>query len=165
MRHLFLPVLGITLAAACNAPAPPPPAAAAPDTAAVRAAMEPVIANYRAAILAGDAVALNALYTDNAAVVISGVPTRIGRPAILTADSTDFAMTKVSEWNATTNSTADFGGGRAAQTGTWTDVSADKKGAKGARWGRWVTGLTKGDDGAWKISYLMAMIDSAKAVK
>ena len=165
MRSFFLAVASASVVAACAAPAPAPPAAAATDSAAVRAALEPYGVSYKAAVLAGDAAAVGALYTENAVVELSDTPTLVGRAAIMKNDSTTMAAVKFTDWNAPVNSTADFGGGRAAQTGTFAAMLADKKGAKMAQAGRWVAGFMKGDDGQWRINYLMAMTDSMKPVK
>lgn len=163
LRRLLVTMLAVSFVSAC-APKEEQAAAAAPaappDTAALSAEIAPLIASYRTAILAGDAAALNALYTENAVVELTGIPTMIGRKAIMTADSTNFAMGKPTEWNATVRSTVALGNGGAAQTGSWSDAMPAAKGKNSRRDGRWITGLMKGEDGKWRINYLMAMTDS-----
>ena len=165
MRLHHFALASSLLFAACTAPAPATPAAVAPDTDAMRVALDPFGASYKAATLAGDAAALNALYTDNAVVELSNQPTAVGRAAILKADSAQFATIKFSDWNINIRGTTDLGGGRAAQSGTFWSKFADKKGAKMSQYGRWVAGFMKGDDAKWRINYLMGMTDSLKPTK
>jgi uncharacterized protein (TIGR02246 family) len=163
MRRLLLPsfVAALVLAACAKEREEAAPAAAAPpDTAALRAELAPLADAYRNAILAGDAKALNALYTDDATVEIDGAPTVTGRAAIMAADSASFAMGKPSEWTSTVRSTAALGNGNVAQTGSWNDASPAPGGKTMRRVGRWVASMTKGSDGQWRIGYVMAMIDS-----
>lgn len=162
LRRLLVSMLVVSVASAC-APKEEPAAstpAAAPDTAALRAEIAPLGDAYRAAILAGDAAALNALYTDNAVVELTGIPTLMGRAAIMTADSTNFAMGKPSEWSSTVRSTVALGNGNVAQTGSWSDAMPVAGGKTARRAGRWIAGIMKGDDGKWRINYLMGMTDS-----
>ena len=135
-------------------------AAAAPDTAALRVELAATIDAYRVAALAGDAAALNALYTDDATVEITAVPTLTGRAAIMSADSANFAAGKPTEWSATVRSLVPIGGGAVAQTGSWSDGTPAAGGKMVRRVGRWISSSQKGDDGKWRINYLMAMIDS-----
>jgi uncharacterized protein (TIGR02246 family) len=162
LRRLLVSMLAVSLVSAC-APKEEPDAstpAAAPDTAALRAEIAPLGDAYRAAVLAGDAAALNALYTDNAVVELTGIPTLVGRGAIMTADSTNFAMGKPTEWNSTVRSTVALGNGNVAQTGSWSDAMPAAGGKTARRDGRWIAGIMKGDDGKWRINYLMGMTDS-----
>lgn len=139
--------------------------ATAPDTAALRAELAPLIDSYRTAILAGDAAALNALYTDDATVELTAVPTLIGRAAIMTADSAAFAAGKPTEWSATVRSTVPIGNGSVAQTGSWADATPVGGGKVMRRAGRWISASQKGTDGKWRISYLMGMTDSTTTGK
>ncbi len=164
LRRVLLSIAAVTLVSAC-APTEEPAAAAAaapaaPDTAAMRAEIVPLGDAYRAAILAGDAAALNALYTDDATIELTGIPTMIGRAAIMTNDSTTFTMGKPSEWNSTVRSTVALGPGAAAQTGSWSDAAPAAGGKTARRAGRWIAAINKGEDGKWRISYLMGMTDS-----
>ena len=162
LRRLLVSMLAVSLVSACapKEEAPPSTAAAAPDTAALRAEIAPVGEAYRAAILAGDAAALNALYTDNAVVELTGIPTMVGRAAIMNRDSTNFAMGKPTEWNSTVRSTISLGNGNVAQTGSWSDAMPAAGGKTARRDGRWIAGIMKGEDGKWRINYLMGMTDS-----
>lgn len=162
LRRLLFSMMAVTLVSAC-APKEEPAAsvpAAAPDTAALRAEIAPLGEAYRAAIIAGDAAALNALYTDNATVELTGIPTLIGRAAIMTADSMNFTMGKPTDWNSTVRSTVALGNGGVAQTGSWSDAMPAAGGKTTRRDGRWIAGLAKGEDGKWRINYLMGMTDS-----
>ena len=162
LRRLLVSMLAVSLVIAC-APKEEPAAstpAAAPDTAALRAEIAPLSEAYRAAILAGDAATLNALYTDNAVVELTAIPTMVGRGAIMTADSTNFAMGKPTEWSSTVRSTVALGNGNVAQTGSFSDARPAAKGKTTRRDGRWIAGIMKGDDGKWRINYLMGMTDS-----
>lgn len=163
LRRLMVSMLAVSLVSACapkEEPAAAATAAAAPDTAALRAEIAPLGDAYRAAVLAGDAATLNALYTDNAVVELTGIPTLMGRAAIMTADSTNFAMGKPSEWTSTVRSTVALSPGNVAQTGSWSDAMPAAGGKTARRDGRWIAGIRKGDDGKWRINYLMGMTDS-----
>ncbi len=160
MLRRFLPaLLAVATLAACTPKEQPAVAAVAPDTTALAAEIAPFGEAYRAAILAGDAAALNALYTDAAVVELTGVPTLVGRAAIMSRDSATFAMGKPSEWMSTVRNTAFLSEGRVAQTGTWADATV-VRGKTMRRAGRWIAGLNKEADGSWKINYLMGMTDS-----
>ena len=78
----------------------------------------------------------------------------------MTAASTNFAMGKPSEWSSTVRSTVALGNGNVEQTGSWSDAMPAVKGKTTRRDGRWIAGVTKGDDGKWRINYLMGMTDS-----
>lgn len=161
MLRRFLPaLLTVATLTACAPKQEAAVPAVAPDTAALRAEIAPLGEAYRAAILAGDAAALNALYTDAAVVELTGVPTMIGRAAIMAADSAAFAMGKPSEWTSSVRSTAFLSEGRVAQTGTWSDAAVVGGGKTMRRVGRWVAGINKEADGKWRINYLMGMTDS-----
>lgn len=167
MRRTFLVPLAATVVIACAGETSTTDAAAttaAPDTAALRAELAPLVESYGKAILAGDAAALNALYTDDAVVEITAVPTLTGRAAILAADSANFASGKTTEWNVTVRSTVPIGDSAVAQTGSWTDA-AIMGGKTVRRAGRWLTSSRKGADGTWRVNYLMAMVDSTTTGK
>jgi len=165
MRRRFLPaLLAIVTLAACAPKEEAAIPAVAPDTAALRVEIAPLTEAYGAAILAGDAAALNALYTDAAVVELTGVPTMIGRAAIMSRDSASLAMGKPSEWTYTVRSTSSLSEGRVAQTGTWGDAAV-VGGKTMRRAGRWVAGVNKEADGKWRINYLMGMTDSTYADK
>lgn len=162
MRWTFPATLGLAVLLACSGEVAKDDAAAAPappDTAALRVELASLTDAYGAAVLAGDAAALNALYTDDATVEITAVPTLTGRAAIMSADSASFAQGKPSEWSATVRSTVPIGNGNVAQTGSWSDATP-MGGKTVRRAGRWISAAQKGTDGKWRISYLMAMIDS-----
>jgi len=160
MLPRFLPALLTVVAlAACAPKEQPAVATVAPDTAALRAEIAPMGEAYRAAVLAGDAAALNALYTDAAVVELTGVPTLVGRAAIMSRDSATFAMGKPSSWTSAVRTTAQLSEGRVAQTGTWSDATI-VGGKTMRRDGRWIAGINKEADGTWKINYLMGMTDS-----
>lgn len=166
MRRRFLPaLLAIATLAACAPKEEAAVAAVAPDTAALAAEIAPLGAGYRAAILAGDAAALNAFYTDAAVVELTGVPTLVGRAAIMSRDSATFAMGKPSEWTSTVRNTAFLSEGRVAQTGTWSDAAVVGGGKTMRRAGRWIAGINKEADGKWRINYLMGMTDSTMTDK
>lgn len=160
MLRRFLPaLLTVATLAACAPKEEAAVPAVAPDTAALAAEIAPLGEAYRAAILAGDAAALNAFYTDAAVVELTGVPTLVGRAAIMSRDSATFAMGKPSEHTSTVRSTAFLSEGRVAQTGTWADAAV-VGGKTMRRAGRWIAGVNKEADGKWRINYLMAMTDS-----
>lgn len=160
MLPRFLPALLTVVAlAACATREQPAAATVAPDTAALRVEIAPMGEAYRAAVLAGDAAALNALYTDGAVVELTGVPTLVGRAAIMSRDSATFAMGKPSEWTSTVRTTAFLSEGHVAQTGTWSDATV-VGGKRIRRAGRWIAGINKEANGQWKINYLMGMTDS-----
>jgi len=162
MRFPLSVILAVTLVSACATKEEPAASAAvvAPDTAALRAEIAPLGEAYRSAILAGDAAVLNALYTDDAVVELTGIPTLVGRAAIMNRDSTTFAMGKPAEWNSTVRSTVALGNGNVAQTGSWSDAMPAAGGKTTRRDGRWIAGIRKGEDGKWRINYLMGMTDS-----
>lgn len=164
MRKLFQMALATAMVLACAKTEATSDAAgaaaAAPDTAALRVELKTQVDAYGAAVLAGDAAALNAMYTDDATVEITAVPTLIGRAAIMAADSANFAAGKPTEWAATVRTVVPIGGGAVAQTGSWSDGTPAPGGKMVRRAGRWVSSSQKGEDGKWRINYLMAMIDS-----
>jgi ketosteroid isomerase-like protein len=166
IRRLLPVFLAVGAIAACT---PTDKAAVAtatkPDTAALSAELAVILPAYKGAILAGDAVALNALYTDSAVVELTGIPTLVGRAAIMTTDSAQFSKGKPAEWNSTVRSTVSLGPTSAAQTGSWSDMAVVKGGMKMRRAGRWIAALQKGTDGKWRINYLMAMTDSTTTSK
>jgi len=165
MHRRFLPaLLAIVTLAACAPKEEAAMPAVAPDTAALAAEIAPLGEAYRAAILAGDAAALNANYTDAAVVELTGVPTLMGRAAIMSRDSAAFAMGKPSEWTSAVRSTSYLSEGRVAQTGVWADAAV-VGGKTMRRAGRWVAGINKEADGKWRINYLMGMTDSTYAGK
>lgn len=161
VRRLVPALLALTLLAACEAAPEAAPPAVAPDTAALRAELVPLGEAYGAAMLAGDAKALNEFYTDDATVQTTGIPTMIGRAAIMTGDSTAFAAGRPTEWVSTVRTTVPLGPGAVAQTGSWTDATPVAGGNVMRRAGRWVVAVNKGTDGKWRINYLMAMVDSS----
>jgi hypothetical protein len=136
----LLPVLSVVGAIAACAPGDKAAVTtdAKPDIAAISAELASITPAYKAAVLAGDAKALNALYTDGAVVELTGVPTEIGRAAIMTSDSAQFSKGKPAEWNSTVRSTVPLGAAGAAQTGSWFDMTVVKGGMKMHRAGRWI---------------------------
>ena len=161
---LILPLAVLALGAACQPKPAAAPAAAAVDTAAAQAAIAATRSKYSAQQIAGDATGVAALFDENAALDVYGVPRTVGRANIETALKGMYGMRKfsVSDINpiTTTVRTNDDG----SEIGTYHDMY-DEKGAKTHEWGRYVVGLAKGTDGVWRLTYLMAFPDSIKVEK
>jgi len=155
----------LLLAAACAQPAPQQ-AAAAPvvDTAAAKAGMAALRNRYIAGQTAGDASAVAALYTGDAAVDIYGLPRLRGRASIEAAFKGDYAARKYTMTEIMPTETSVRTGADGSEIGTYHDMH-DAKGKVDHEWGRYLVGMSRGDDGQWRLSYLMAFPDSIKAEK
>ena len=165
MRHTaMLSMAAVALLAACAPKGSAPAAAAAVDTAAVKLGIDSTRAKYGALQLAGDAPGVAALYDENAALDIFGVPRTMGRANIETALKALYAMRKFSVSDITPGQTNVRTNNDGSETGTYHDMY-EEKGAKTHEWGRYVVGLGKGADGVWRLSYAMAFPDSIKVEK
>jgi len=114
--------------------------------------------------VAGDASSVAALYTDDATLDAYGAPRSHGRAAIEAGLKAEYGMRKFTLSEATPVATTVRTNTDGSEIGTYHDMF-DAGGKKNHEWGRYVVGFTKGTDGKWRLTYLMAFPDSTKTDK
>jgi uncharacterized protein (TIGR02246 family) len=134
------------------------PAVPTHDRAADMAAIGQVRDGFAAAFKAGDAAAIAALYTADAAAMTEGQPTATGPQAIEAMNKATFDTLSAQEISITPGKT-EIDGDMAAEWGT-TTVTATPKGGSAPMTtnGRYVVILKRQADGTWK---LLADIDNS----
>ncbi len=143
-------VLAIAVAVGLSACTPPAPAPA-PDTSAEDlAAINAVRDAWAAAFAAGDAAALAALYTNDAARMNPGEPTVSGPAAIQAGFEQMFSEATAS--NDIRPEMTDVSGDWGFDSGTYTSTVTPKAGGEAmTESGRYLVVLRKQADGSWKI--------------
>jgi len=155
-RFLTLVTVGFTVAVAT------PAVGQAPDTATVRAALTQLASKFTTASLAGDAVAIAALFTDDARAEFAGFPSAAGRAAIQSTYETLFKATKLKVWEAVIQGVNSPSADVASAGGTVHEFG-DMNGKPYHGWWRWAAAYRKGPDGQYRVSFLMAFPDSTKS--
>lgn len=162
MTGLRLMLAGLVAFAACNAPAVETAAAPpAPDTAAVRTEIQALLDRTEASYLAGDAAAVAATYADSAIAEFQGFPTAIGRPAIESSYAQYFAANRLKVAEMTIGSVSPTSPATATTLGAYHSFG-ESAGKPVHQWWRYLAAYEKGADGQWKISYIMAFVDSSR---
>ena len=148
MRHHQLLLVTLIASAAVSACAPPPPPA--PDTAAVRTAIEAANAAFIAAATKGDAAQMTAGYDANGMVLGPGGPAATGSAEIakLMGGMLDAATMK--DFTLTTGDVIVMGD-YAIETGTYAMVVTPKNGKDTPDNGKYVVVWKKQADGSWKM--------------
>ena len=131
--------------------------AAAPDTAAIRAALNAATTKMNAAYLAGDAAAVAALFTEEARAEYAGFPSAKGRAAIQATYEGYFKANKLTVAETTIRAVGALNENLVTAGGTYHSFGNGKP--KHAWW-RWAAAYVKGADGEYRISYIMAFPDS-----
>jgi len=148
MRHRQLLLVTLVASAAVAACAPPPPPA--PDTAAVRTAIDAANAAFVAAAEKGDAAQMTAGYDANAIALGPGGPAASGSAEIAKMMGGMLDAVAIKEFSLTTSDlivTGDY----AIETGTYAMVVTPKKGKDTPDNGKYVVVWKKQADGSWKM--------------
>ncbi len=165
-RALLAPGIIVLLACACSQPAPAPPAMAAkPDTATVRAGLDQLWTDLKAAEVAGDATQAAALWTETARADFQGAPPTVGRDALTKAFTDDFAANKYSDFVVNPEGTIVGDSMTAYQRGMYSETYTPKGKKAQTNYGRFVSVCVLGADGKWRAAYVMAFLDSTRAAK
>lgn len=138
------------------------PAAAsaqAPDTAAVRAALNALNARLSAAYLAGDAATIASLFTEDARAEYAGFPSAVGRAAIQATYEGYFKANKLKVWESTIGGVGSLSADLATAGGT---VHQFGSGKPAHAWWRWAAAYKREADGQYRIRYVIAFPDSTK---
>jgi ketosteroid isomerase-like protein len=148
-------VLALATLAGCNKPAPPPPPPGPPpiDEAAAKSGVDALWARWVTADTSGSFEAWSALFADDIVVDFQGSPTIMGK-----------AAWKVTSFSPSPHTTWVINNDLVYQGGNYTETYIEKKKARG-EYGRFIAAMTKGADGNWKFSYLMAITDSTVAAR
>jgi ketosteroid isomerase-like protein len=158
MRIAFVALAAL---AAC-APAAKPPAESGPaglDSTAARLAADSLGDRYEAAIAAGDAAMVGALFTEDATVSYFGFPTTTGRAGIQALYAGAFGVARPVSADVVVNSANGAVPGLITVVGTTRQVTDSAGTSLTTSW-RWVAALRPGTDGQWQFAYSMAFPDS-----
>jgi uncharacterized protein (TIGR02246 family) len=158
MRNSFF--VAIALAAAC-APAADQAASApaAPDTAAVRVAIQAVGDKWASLAMAGDAAGIAALFTEDGTFAAFGLPTATGRANIQAVLAGLFAAAKSTSAQAVVLGVTAPAPGIATARGTYVET-VDSSGVIITNHWRWAAAYRQTPEGAWLTTYDMAFPDS-----
>jgi ketosteroid isomerase-like protein len=157
--------LFLIVAAACTPAAVDQ--AAAPgmvDTAATKAAMDGLRAQYMSRYAAGDAAGLAALYNENGTIDFRGAPQMVGPAGIEAGLKAGFGIEKPGTLEIVSQMTVPIDDSRAVERGTYHSTGT-LNGKTVHNWGRWASSGAKDSTGAWRLNYLMAFADSTKTDK
>lgn len=155
----------LTLAAALVLTAPAAAQqAAAPDTAALRAALQAFTDRYAGLAKAGDVAGLAATFTEDGTAAYYGFPTTSGRAGLQALYSGLLAVQKVTAADGAVISANQVMPGLATALGTYHEM-LDSAGTVLHAWWRWAAAYRQAPDGQWLISYIMAFPDSTKRGK
>lgn len=151
--------------AACT-PAPVDQAAAPGmvDTAATKAALDGLRAQYMSRYAAGDAAGLAALYNENGTIDFQGAPQMVGPAGIEAGLKAGFAVEKPVSLEIVSAMTVPLDDSRAVERGTYHSTGS-LNGKAVHNWGRWASSGSRDSTGAWRLNYLMAFPDSTKTDK
>jgi ketosteroid isomerase-like protein len=131
------------------------------DTAAVRVAITAQAQKYTTAALAGDAVTIATLFTEDARAEYAGFPSAVGRAAIQALYEGFFKANKIKVWEDTIRQvnapSADI-----VSAGGNVHSFAEENGKPVHAWWRYSAAYKKGADGLYRIAYIMAFPDSTK---
>jgi ketosteroid isomerase-like protein len=146
--RLALFLVGTAALAACSnqqAPAPPPTVDLAAARVAIAAANKAWDANY----LKGDAAAVAAIFTEDAANYPPGKPTIRGRAAIEADIKAELDSTK---YTASVDTTDELmaAGEYVVEIGSWSSKGTFKSGKPTNEGGRWMAVWKRDSTGAWK---------------
>lgn len=155
-RFPALIAAGLTAAVATSAQGQ-----AAPDTAAVRVALTALNAKLTTAYLAGDAVTIASLFTEDGRAEYAGFPSAAGRAAIQSTYEGYFKANKLKVWESTTQAVNAPSANIASAGGTAHNFGS-ANGKPLHVWWRWAAAYRKGADGQYRISFVMAFPDSTK---
>ena len=162
-RRSLVLLVSALVGAACTQPAQeaaaPPPAA--PDTAAIRTAINAAADEFETHLTGGHASAVAGLFTEDATAVFYGFPTTVGRPAIESLYTGLLGAMKVTEFNVNVMDVGAPDSDRATALGTAYEA-ADSSGKLRRTWYRWAASYRRGEDGQLRLSYLIAFPDSMK---
>jgi len=157
MRNAFFVAVG--LAAAC-APAEREVATpAAPDTAAVRQAIQAHGDRWAEFDIAANAAGLAGLHAEDATAAFFGLPTATGSAAIEALFNAYFSTTRVTAAASAVTTVAAPAPGVATALGTYT-VTTDSSGVVRTGWYRWAAAYRQGADGQWRVGYIQSFPDS-----
>lgn len=150
----------VAIAAAC-APAAQQQAAApaAPDSVAARAAIEALGKQYTDRIVAGDAAAVAALFTEDAVTSYYGFPTTTGRANIQALYATTLGVAKRTGAQITVGRANGITPGVVTAVGI-NKETVDSSGVSITNYWRWVAAYRQEADGQWRFAYIMAFPDS-----
>jgi len=160
MTRLLLTLTAAALAATACQPAADSSTAALPDSTAVHNALRAQADAYEAAEVAGDAAATGQLYTDGATAAFEGLPTTTGRANIEALFGGYYADNDVTRADiqvlaaAAHSPTVATGGGSATF-----DVTTE--GTSHTDVWRWAAEYQLGEDGVWRISYIIGFLEAA----
>lgn len=134
------------------------------DTAATKAALDGLRAQYMSRYAAGDAAGVAALYSEAGVIDFQGAPQMMGPAGIEAGLKAGFAVEKPVSLEIVSLLTVPIGDARAAERGTY-HATGSLNGKTVHAWGRWVSSGVKDSTGAWRLNYLMAFPDSTKTDK
>jgi uncharacterized protein (TIGR02246 family) len=136
-------ILGIAMAGCSPSPAP--------DTAAVRSAIEAANAKFIDAFKRGDKAALVAAYTEDAMVLMPNAPAWRGRAGV-EKGMTEFLSQMTFKDGGTKTEDVMVAGDLAVETGSYAWTMQAKSGGEISDKGKYVTVWKRQADGSWKIA-------------
>ena len=148
---LSIAIAGCTSQPAADATPASPAAAAAPDPAALRATIEATEKQWSAAYMKGDAAAIAALYSEDAATIPASGEWRRGRDAIAKQTQSELDTVTVTTREDVTEEVT-VAGDYAVEVGhyAWTGTSKKTGAARGEK-GRYIVVWHKDADGTWRL--------------
>jgi uncharacterized protein (TIGR02246 family) len=149
----FLAALGLVISSACAAPAPEPSAAPMVDAAALKDTIQAREREWSAAFLAGDAAAVSALYTEDAASIPARGDWHRGRAAIgQDLQATQFDSLTFTAREDITDEVIPVGTDYAWEVGHYSSTGTYKTGGKTkTASGRYVVLWKRDTDGVWRL--------------
>ena len=163
-RSTILPLALALVAAGSVMEAQAQTAAVTVDTAAAKAGITALRAQYATLQKAGDVAGLVSLYTEAATLDAFGAPSMHGRTAVEAGLKAQMTGRKYTVAEITAVNTAIRSNEAWSEIGTYHDMYV-MAGKMNHEWGRYVVGNAKGSDGKWRITYLMSFPDSTKVDK
>ena len=157
MRALIVALLALAIIPACG----PQSMRSAVGTLEVKAAVDSLWSAYAHASDRKDGAAFGALFTEDAVLAYSGVPTTRGRQAIQERLVSMYADLDPTGLRVEADETR-VSGTIAVQTGTFEENFNDKSAAK-TRYGRFVLIAEPERERTWKIRRLFVVVDSTAA--
>lgn len=154
IRRFAIGLTALTLG--CLAPRPE---SAPPDLSAARAQIDTIWTAYRQAALAGDVEALVKLYTPDAHLIESGLPTVRGDSAFRSVVTAVLAGLRFLDSKITPDQT-ELAGDRVLQSGTYRDELQPAGQPVQTVHGRYLAVFQRDGNGVLRISQLVAVADS-----